>query len=276
MNPVTRELHASIAAALARLEQPRISDEAVHETRKALKKARAALRLLRPGLEPAAYRAQNALLRDAGRCLAPLREPKSMLDTLAALQAHAPEALSRVKLDRLKKSLRAEKASAIRDLAGRRAALAECIRLLKHSLARAEQPDFSRIGPAPLADGMRRIYREGRRSLAQARKSRAPEAFHEWRKQTKYLLNALETLYGARLGKAKRAGKRAEKLADRLGDAHDLDALEKRTQALKTPQSLKTLQALIARRRARLQKRALSLGEKLYVEKPKRFVKRIS
>jgi CHAD domain-containing protein len=273
VNPAAREMHASIAAALARLAQPRISDEAVHETRKALKKARAALRLLRPGLEPAVYRAQNALLRDAGRCLSPLREPKSMLETLAALQAHAPEALSQVKLDRLRKSLRAEKASATRDLAGRRAALAKCIRLLKYSLARAEQPDFSRIGPEPLADGIRRIYRKGRRSLAQARKSRAPEAFHEWRKQTKYLLNALETLYGS---KAKRAGKRAEKLADRLGDEHDLDALGKRTQTLKTPQSLKTLQALIARRRSRLQKQALSLGKKLYVEKPKRFVRRIA
>jgi CHAD domain-containing protein len=269
-NPATRELYASIAVALARLEQPRISDEAVHETRKALKKARAALRLLRPGLEPPAYRAQNALLRDAGRCLSPLREPKSMLDTLAALRAHAPEALSRVKLDRVRKSLRAEKTRATRDLASRRTALAKCIRLLKYSLARAEQPDFSRIGPEPLADGMRRIYRKGRRSLAQARKSRAPEAFHEWRKQTKYLLNALETLYGARLGKARKTGRRAEKLAERLGDDHDLDALGRRTQ------TLKTLQALIARRRSKLQKQALSLGKKLYVEKPGRFVKRLS
>ena len=270
MNPATRELYASIAVALARLEQPRISDQAVHEARKALKKARAALRLLRPGLDPAAYRAQNALLRDAGRCLSPLREPKSLLDTLAALRKHDPESLRRVNLDRVAKGLRAEKARGVRDRAGRQAALAKCIRLLKHSLARAEQPDFSRVGPELLADGMRRIYRKGRRTLADARKTRAPETLHEWRKQTKYLLNALETLHGARLGKAKKAGKRAEKLSDRLGDDHDLDALGKRTQ------SLKTLQALIARRRAELQKQAFSLGKKLYVEKPKRFVKRIA
>lgn len=270
MNPATRELYASIAAALARLEQPRVSDEAVHETRKTLKKARAALRLLRPELEPATYRAQNALLRDAGRCLSPLREPRSMLDALAALREHDPEALSRASLDRVTKNLRAEKARVARAWAGRRTPLAKCIRLLKHSLARAEQPDFSRIGPEALADGMRRIYRKGCRSLAQARKSRAPEALHEWRKQTKYLLNALETLYGTRLGKAKRAAKRAEKLVERLGDDHDLDTLGRRTQ------SLKTLQASIARRRAKLQKQAFSLGKKLYVEKPKRFVKTIA
>ena len=276
MNPATRELYASIAVALARLEQTRITDGAVHETRKALKKARAALRLLRCALEPAAYRAQNALLRDAGRCLSPLREPGSMLDALAALRKHAPETASRVNLDRVAKNLRAEKARAARDLAGRRAALTKCIRLLKHSLARTEQPDFARIGAAPLLEGMRRIYRKGRRSLAQARESRDPAALHEWRKQTKYLLHALETLYGARLGKAKKIGKRAEKLAERLGYDHDLDALGRRTQSLKTARSLKTtLQTLIAKRRAKLQEQAFSLGEKLYVDKPRRFVKGI-
>jgi len=270
VNPASRELYASIAVALARLEQPRISDEAVHETRKALKKGRAALRLLRPGLDPAAYRAEDALLRDASRCLSPLREPKSMLDALVALRERNPEAPGRVGLERMTKSLRSARAKAKRELAGRRAALDQCIRLLKHSLARAEQADFAGIGSEALAGGMRRIYRKGRLALADARKTRAPEALHEWRKQTKYLLNALETLYGAQMGKAKTTAKRAEKLSNRLGDDRDLDALGRRAQALPG------LQTLIARRRAKLQKQAFSLGKKLYVEKPKSFVKRIS
>src|SRR5436190_3926399 len=95
MNAAARELYASIAVALARVGEPRVSDSGIHEARKALKKARAALRLLRPRLEPAAYRAENALLRDAGRALAPLREARSMLDALAALRrrdAAAPSA----------------------------------------------------------------------------------------------------------------------------------------------------------------------------------------
>jgi len=270
MNPATRELYASIAVALARLEQPRISNESVHEARKALKKARAALRLLRSGLGDPAYRAQNALLRDAGRCLAPLREPRSLLDALAALRKHDPEVVRRADAERVTKSLRAENARAARDVAGRRAALAKSIRLLKHSLARTEQPDFSRIGAKPLAEGMKRIYRKGRRALAAARAAPSAEALHEWRKQTKYLLNALETLYGAPAGRRKKTARRAEQLADRLGIDHDLDALGRRTR------SLRGLQALIARRRARLQKQAFSLGRKLYVEKPKRFVKRVS
>jgi len=258
MNPATHELYASIAVALARLGEPRVSDQSVHEARKALKKARAALRLLRPGLEPAAYRAENALLR----------EPKSMLDALAALRRRDPGALPDVVLVRVMRELRAEKKRVARDRSGRQAALGTCIRLLKQSLARAEQADFAGIGEKPLAKGMRRIYRKGRHALAQARASRAPEALHEWRKQSKYLLNALETLYGARGGKARKTTRRAERLADRLGDDHDLDALAGHAQGLRS------LQALIAKRRAKLQEQAFALGEKLYREKPKSFLRK--
>ena len=34
----------------------------------------------------------------------------------------------------------------------------------------------------PLSKGMQRIYRKGRRALAEARSRRTPEALHEWRK----------------------------------------------------------------------------------------------
>lgn len=265
MNPAARELYASIAVALARVNEPRVSDGGIHEARKALKKARAALRLLRPGLDPAAYRAENALLRDAGRALAPLREARSLLDALGALRAHEPAALPRAALDGLVRELRAEKKRVARDRELRQNALGTCLRLLRQSLVRAQQPDFAAMGKKPLAKGMRRIYRKGRRALADARISRTPEALHEWRKQSKYLLNALETLYGARAGKA---GKRAERLAERLGDDHDLDAL-----ASHAPR-LKTLQAAVAGRRAKLQKQAFSLGKKLYGKKPGTFVKR--
>jgi CHAD domain-containing protein len=265
MNRATQELYASIAVALARLGEPRVSDRGVHEARKALKRARAALRLLRPGLEPAAYRAENAMLRDAGRALAPLREPKSLLDALGALRRRDPQLLPAAALERLTQALRGERKRLSRDREGRQAALATCIRLLKRSAARAEQPDFAAIGKKRLAKGMRRIYRKGRRALAAAHETRSPEALHEWRKQSKYLLNALETQYGAPKGKAGKVARRVQRLSDRLGDDHDLDVLAARAR------SVKTLQLAIAQERARLQKKAFALGEKLYRQKPRRF-----
>ena len=265
MNPAARELYASIAVALARVDDPRVSDKGIHEARKALKKARAALRLLRPGLEPAAYRAENALLRDAGRALAPLREARSLLDAPGALRARDRAALPRATLERLIRELREEKRRVSRDREARQAAIGICLRLLRRSLARAQQPDFAAMGAKPLSKGMRRIYRKGRRALAEARTRPSPEALHEWRKQAKYLLNALETLYGARKGRTGKAARRLRRLAERLGDDHDLDALARH---VRRPG---LLQAAIMRRRAGLQKKAFALGRKLYRGKAKRF-----
>lgn len=259
-NPATRELHAAIAEALARLEQPRISDDSVHQVRKALKKARAALRLLRGGLDDAAYRAENAALRDAGRYLSPLRDAKSVLDSLDELRRRYPGEMRPLGLEKLKDSLKTKPGRMVPK---------QPARLLRRSLERAQQPDFARIGAEGLELGLQRIYRKGRKAFAEAQRAGTGEALHEWRKQVKYLLNALEALYGSAHGEAAKAARRAGKLAGRLGDEHDLLALSHETRAPKS------LQRLIERRRAKLRKRAFSLGEKLYAKKPKRFIERL-
>jgi CHAD domain-containing protein len=281
-NPATRELRAAIVEALARLEQAPVSDHSVHEARKALKKARAALRLLRDGLDDAAYRAENAALRDAGRLLSPLRDPKSALAALDALCERYPGKLPPLGVEKLKGALDAKPESTTLS----RALPKQPARLLKRCLERAEKPDFARIGARPLDRGLRRIYRKGRRAFAEAQSTGTAEALHEWRKQVKYLANALEALYGSKRGRTgkiarrtkkfvrtKKLTRRAEKLAGRLGNEHDLAALAQRTRAAKVPQQ--GLQPLIERRRAKLQKRSFALGRKLYRRKPGRFVERL-
>jgi hypothetical protein len=261
VNPATQELHAAIADALERLDEPGLSSESVHQARKSMKRARAALRLLREGLDGAAFRAENAALRDAGRRLAPLRAPQSVLDALQDLRRRYPEELPRARLEALERRLRAEQASGERE-----SARAGAARLLRHSLARAERADFLGIGAGALDEGLERIYRKGRKAYAEAGQAGTGEALHEWRKQVKYLLNALAALRAD--GKAGgKAARRAEKLARRLGEEHDLAELEQRAPALRP---------VIERRRAKLRKKALALGEKLYRRKPKRFLERLA
>jgi CHAD domain-containing protein len=266
MNPATRALLASIANGRAQLEKQPLSDERVHEARKALKKARAALRLLRPGLGEALFRAENAALRDAGRCLAPLRDAKSQLDALAALRRRYARKLRRIRagggLDGIESGLRSAQAEARRKLD-----LQPCLALLE----RARRAEFARVDSSVLKEGLRRIYRKGQKTFRKAGKAGTPEALHEWRKQVKYLHDALDALHGADAGKtAARAAKRADKLAGRLGDDHDLALLSQREPAAKK------LRKLIAARRGKLQKRAFALGEKLYGAKPKRVAARLS
>ena len=95
----------------------------------------------------------------------------------------------------------------------------------------------------------------------------------------KYLLNAVEGLHPSAKGDAAKTLKWTDVLADSLGDDHDLAMLSQETArgsyAPIDADLIKKLHALIDRRRAKLQKRAFSLGKKLYGKKPKQFAKSI-
>lgn len=242
MNPVLK----CLGEARASLEKKPLSDEAVHEARKGLKKARAALRLLRPALPAALYREENRLLRDAGRHLAPLRDIRS----------------ARVALEKVGANPLAWKLGAKEERARRELRLEQCLSLLD----RAKRADLPALEKGGLGSGLRRIYRQGRKALARAEKKPTSEALHEWRKQVKYLANSLEML-GA---PDRKAGRRAVKLADRLGDDHDLAMLSRGNLPGQK------LRKRIDSRRRKLQRKAFVLGEELYGPKPKRFVRKLS
>jgi hypothetical protein len=69
-----------------------ISDEDAHSARKLLKKARAALRLLRPTIGDVVYRRENTALRNASRSISRLRDAKAQAEIVASLRKR-PEAV---------------------------------------------------------------------------------------------------------------------------------------------------------------------------------------
>src|SRR3954463_4871672 len=73
--------------AVRRLREEHTDDpvEAVHGARKDLKKARALLRLARPGMSRDAYRRENRTLRDIGRAMSGGRDADVMVETSDAL-----------------------------------------------------------------------------------------------------------------------------------------------------------------------------------------------
>ena len=62
---------------------------AVHETRKALKRLRALLRLIRPAIGDDAFRHENAQLRDIGLSLSGARDRHVLLETVNKLEGAA-------------------------------------------------------------------------------------------------------------------------------------------------------------------------------------------
>jgi len=277
---IHRELTAAIGEVLEVLDKRApLADEAVHSARKAMKRARAALRLLREGLNEGVYRKENAALRDAGRFFSPLRDVKSLIDAFNAFRDRHPAELRQVRYDALASQLIATRADMRRRLFRASAGLKTCARLLRACNNRVSRWKPSSLHSDIVVRGLQRIHRAGRKTLADARREDTPEASHEWRKQVKYLSNALNILDESERNDPAKVERRAAKLADLLGDDHDIAELA-RYIAGNFPIAIdagakEILATLLKRRRAKLQKRAFALGKKIYGEKPVRFAARL-
>ncbi len=286
MQAVRAFLLAALAEAIACLAPGRpVSDDDVHRLRKALKRARAALRLLRHALGENRFRTENVLLRDTGRAFAAVRDRASLIEALDRLGAsHGGRAHQRQigQTDPVRRILQGRRAGARR--AFLRSAAADAARALKSCQRRVARWMSSRTARADIPGDLGRIYRRGRRAFALASRTRAPEALHEWRKQVKYLQNALLALCGGRhkgaYATAARFLKDAAQLAEALGEEHDLAALARE---LHDPAysgagraSLEFLLALIRRERRKRGKRMLSIGRHLFVRGPARFLSHLS
>jgi CHAD domain-containing protein len=225
------------------------SDEAVHASRKASKRIRAALRLMRESLGPRAYRRENERVRDGARPLTAVRDAFMLRQCLRTVPVRSL-ALHR----RLDAEYHRERNAL--ESRGARTAVA------RFRTTRAELVDTAMDSQVASAiAGVRKIYKAGRNACAQAQ-SRDDQALHELRKQTKYLLNQFELLHTVFNVKFKTLHRRAEQLADILGDDHDLGVLLSKVRRYDAAN--RRLAKHVLKRRHKLQAQALRLAEKLY------------
>jgi CHAD domain-containing protein len=251
--------------------------ELVHEARKAIKRMRALVRLLRYELGEQELERVNSSLRAAGQRLAGARDAEVRLATLQRLRTRHPKALALEGIERLREQLEREREQASEPTLPRDV-LADIADMRRH-LARWNlvEHDFEALAP-----GLRRIYREGRRRYARVKREHAcnAEDVHDWRKRVKSLHYALDMLGGASVKGARGATRRAERLGDLLGEEHDLWLLaayvEQHPDAFgEDTSAYETLLKLTERRRERLRERALELGARLYELGAGDFTRRI-
>jgi CHAD domain-containing protein len=279
MHGARRVLFDHIDRAIRTLQRHSLADEAVHEARKEMKRTRAGLRLLREALGETTYRRLNRSVRDAARPLTPIRDAKVLHDALENVlqqggrssQERPPEVRQVLQQER---RLTREKISD-KDLK----AIATRLREVKRHLQRLPA---SRLHHAHTDAALERAYRKAYKAFALASREPGNEHLHEWRKQVKYHYQQLEFVQPL---KPKRLGatiRQAHRLADHLGDDHDLALLHEKIalHATEAQSSLGTAatDALIKelkRLRAKLQRKAYRLGEKLYADKPKRVARQV-
>jgi CHAD domain-containing protein len=268
---------------------PAPEEAAVHETRKALKRLRALMRLLEGELGGKAARRERAALRAAGARLAGARDAEVMVSTLDALLARHPRKLERRRgLLELRAQLERERRKASARTLGDAATRERVARELLAVRARVTRWELQDHSAGKLTGaGLERIYRRGcaGRRRAGRRKSGA-RALHRWRKHVKDLRYALEVLDvrehpsgAAANGRTAKLARRADELGEVLGEEHDLMLLAERVRRFKPLKRRRRTRRLtlraISQRRARLRARALRDGEQLYARKPRRFLRSV-
>jgi CHAD domain-containing protein len=272
---VQRAVVRHISRARKALNRPSFDDDAVHDARKDLKRARSGLRLLRP-LDEAGYQRENMRLRNAARRLSAVRDDKILLARLAELLAAEKKPARRQLLLALRKELRNERRRHWRALrsAEPKDYIEEVLGTAARRVRKWRTPPDADAAPK-LA--VRRLYRQGRKALARSRKDPTDERLHEARKKAKHLGQALEIL-GAKAApkKAKKVLKRADDVGDLLGDDHDFAVVEARLLARPAGDAKvkKKLRARLETQRARLQKKALAAADKLFRKKTLRLLRR--
>ena len=272
---VRRIVCAQIAAALSALESKRVTDSAIHEARKSIKKARALWRLLQPALSAGSYQHVDTRLRDAGRPLGAARDAKILVSALDAVLKHASGGTAARSVSVFRRGLIQDQ-SAIRQAVVRGpSGIASSRRLLRRSRKYIESLSIGKHGWAVLGKGLQRVYAGGRRMYHRASADPRAQDLHEWRKQVQYLHHQLAILKPLWKGPIGELAAETADLSERLGEDHDLTVLRARMRAQHTLFASRAqrgrIAAAIIRQRTALQDKAFKLGARIYAEKPRDF-----
>ena len=204
---------------LSRTSPP--SDEAVHEARTRLKKARAILHTIQ--VDDGRLNRDEKRLRKISRILSSLRDADAMEQVFVKLGDRDPQLFSEHTFARLKRQLKSHRrevmASAARDRIWEKA----CRHLRKlRRAAKRWQPTHRQFGV--LARAVRISHKDGRKAMGRALKYQGADDFHEWRKAIKSLWYQLRLIEQCGPG-IRRDAATLHRAATWLGDDHNLAVL---------------------------------------------------
>jgi len=261
---------AADAARVAAGSVDRNITTAVHEYRKALRRARAVLLLLADALPKHERRAVRLALRDARRALGTARD-----------HAVAPDAVTLVQLGEVEQHAADAILSAAREAVPQ---LSEIKQLLNEGAARtaAQVEALEAALPQTIAwttvvHGLRSVYQDARNARKSAKRSK--RAFHTWRRRSKelaYQLDVIAAFTGEGVSELQRE---IEAVVDTQGPAVDLLMLREfvRTHAGPTaPESLDALVSAIKQQVEDLMADSRRAGKDAFRRKPRRFAKKLT
>jgi CHAD domain-containing protein len=236
----------------------------VHGARRQIKRLRSLLRLLREEIGEGAFISANESLRAMADALAGQRRAEALVVAAGRLRGKGGLYWQQAAI--------AHRDAHLADHAAKGGILAAQSFLSAASKAVAvpgRQPE----SPEAIAQAFLRSYRKARSQLARGFDSGDAAELHEARKHVIHHLHHVGIL-GDHLRRAGQRSEALEGLREALGDLNDLDELIQLAARVGTPPPRPAVET-IARRRARLLKRAKTSAERLFRHAPKAFRKRI-
>lgn len=256
------------------LERAGLADRDIHEVRKATKRVRAVLRMLRDDIDHRNYFRLNLEVRDLARDLSQIRSAVVQVELLNSVVA-------------IDDRLAADTGELHRDLASTADELRSGLRgqvvddlLLRLDAVRSGVERIELLGGEGTSlGGILRTYRRGRRSMGRAYVSPTVKSFHAWRKQVKYLRHQMEVLEEEGPPAVSAIVTDLEDIGERLGMDHDLadlqQAVDSAPSTVLSPQSREALNDVINARRAGLQHSLRPDAERVYAAKPRDFTDQV-
>jgi CHAD domain-containing protein len=262
--------------ALTQLADGSAHNVAVHASRKTLKRVRALLRLVRPGLSSSVYTTENTRYRDIGRLLSASRDRQVLVETAARLEAQTSgrtrAALAAVNKRFVGTILTTDAEAEAQTIAKAR----DDLGVGRAVFAKLDiKTNGTEGGYAVAWAGLARSYAQGLRAMEHAYETGAAEAYHDWRKRVQHhwrhmslFAPAWPEMFEARIATARQ-------LSALLGEDHDLVmlvlALSPEGGVEATPNQVRLIAAFVETRQNAIRAEARVLGRRLYCESPTAF-----
>jgi len=245
----------------------------VHQTRKHLKKARAALRLVSGEVERKVWKREDCCLAKVGQLISEVRDAEVRLETVRQLREFA-----RGK----KRSFQGTEELLALELDSFLAAFSEwpqeAAERLHQTLERIREWPLDDLDCKRLRKNAQRTYKRGRNALKAAIRKSSTKNLHTFRKRAKELWYQLRILRPLAPAVFRELNDELRTIGQYLGQVHDLAFVGQRLSSIGPVRRSgdRVLKALIDSREKELESTAIALGERFYAERPRQFARRVS
>lgn len=250
--------------------------EAVHEARKAFKKIRASLRLVRYEIDY--YSEQNKWFRDQGRKISDIRDATADIEALAELKKQYDSELYKDTFSDFKKSLLNYRKEMANGLFSKENLLHQIREELSEKVEKIEFWDLDIRTFDDIRPSIERTYGRGLNGLQESIESGNIQDFHEWRKRVKYLRYQIDILNRLWPQVLETLEDELHDITDLTGFLHDIHNLQESAERLDNPFSDEEerilFYALSDKQRTYLATHAILKGQKFYTDSPSEFCDR--